>query len=142
MATTALTGIAGIGAAAAMAMAFVQPAQAQTFQDGIDTIGGLCGGSFGPGCPFLGTAGGPGGQVEVQGGGQPPGIEQRMRELQCKAEGNASCLQPGGAAADSMPFEGLNLFVSTDYQKKIKDEAAEAGLDSDRGASPSGSTAR
>ena len=133
VATTALTGIAGIGAAAAVAMAFAQPAQAQSFQDQMDSVGGaLCGASTGPGCPNLGVAGGPGGQVEVQGGGQPPGIEQRMREQQCKAEGNANCLQPGGAAADSMPFEGLNLFVSTDYQKKIKDEAAEAGFNSDR----------
>jgi len=130
-ATTVLTGIAGIGAAAAVAMAFAQPAEAQTFQNQMDTIVDLvCSG--GPGCIPLGVAGGPGGQVEVQGGGQPPGIEQRMRELQCKADGNANCLQPGGAAADSMPFEGLNLFVSTDYQKKIKDEAAEAGFNSDR----------
>ena len=129
--TAALTGIAGIGAAAAVAMAFAQPAEAQTFQNQMDTIFDLvCSG--GPGCNSLGVAGGPGGQVEVQGGGQPPGIEQRMRELQCKADGNANCLQPGGAAADSMPFEGLNLFVSTDYQKKIKDEAAEAGFNSDR----------
>ncbi len=133
-ASTTITGLAGIGAAAAVAMAFIQPAEAQTFQDQMDSIGtGLCAaGSFGPGCPFLGTAGGPGGQVEVQGGGRAPGIEQHLRQLQCEADGNANCLQPGGAAADSMPFEGLNLFVSTDYQNKQKDEAAEAGFGSDR----------
>ena len=118
-------------------MAFIQPAYAQsaappvTFQSIMDSIGnGLC--STGPGCPFLGSAGGPGGQVEVQGGGQPLGIEERLRELRCKAEGNANCLSAGGAAADTMPFEGLNLFVSADYQNKQKDEAAEAGFGSDR----------
>ena len=55
----------------------------------------------------------------VQGGGQHPGIERRLREAQCEADKNANCLQPGGAAADTMPFEGLNLFVSTDYQHKV-----------------------
>ncbi len=137
-ATTAITGLAGIGAAAAVAMAFIQPAHAQstapsnTFQGIMDQIGdGVCSSAPG-GCPFLGTAGGPGGQVETQGGSQWQGIDQHLRELQCKAEGNASCLQPGGAAADTMPFEGLNLFVSTDYQNKQKDESAEAGFGSDR----------
>src|SRR5215470_15297866 len=114
LATTAITGLAGIGAAAAVAMAFIQPAYAQsaapsnTFQSIMDSIGnGLC--STGPGCADFGAAGGAGGQVEVQGGGEPPGIEQRLRELRCKAEGNANCLSAGGAAADTMPFEGLNL---------------------------------
>jgi len=97
----------------------------------MDQIGsGLC--STGPGCPFLGAATGPGGQVEVQRGGVPPGIEQRLRELRCKAEGNAGCLQPGGGAADTNPFEGLNLFVSADYQNKDKEEGAEAAFNSDR----------
>lgn len=146
VATTAISGSAGIAAAAAVAMAFIQPAhaqslisflpsvpQGQTFQNEMNFFGrGLCGSSFGPGCPDLGAAGGPGGQVEVQGGGQPPGIEQHLRESQCKAEGNASCLQPGGAAADTMPFEGLNLFVSADYQNKDKEQEAEAGFNSDR----------
>jgi len=132
VATAALTGIVGIGAAAAVAaISFVQPAQAQTFENQMNNVFSNVCGSAGPaGCTSLGVAGGPGGQVEAQ-GNQSPGLEQRMRELQCKADGNANCLQPGGAAADSMPFEGLNLFVSTDYQKKIKDEAAEAGFDSD-----------
>jgi len=136
-ATTAITGLAGIGAAAAVAMAFIQPAHAQsaappgTFQSEMDKIGdGLCSSAPG-GCPFLGVAGGPGGQVEVQTGGRP-GIERRLRGFQCAGDENANCLQAGGAAADSMPFEGLNLFVSTDYQNKQKDEAAEAGFGSDR----------
>jgi outer membrane autotransporter protein len=134
VATTAIRGLTGIGAAAAVAMAFIHPAEAQSFQDQMDTIGGgLCGGSFGPACPNLGVASGPGGQVEVQGGGQPPGIEQRLREAQCDADKNANCLQPGGAAADTMPFEGLNLFVSGDYQHKFYDGSAEANFDSHRG---------
>ena len=133
--------LGGIGAAAAVAMAFIQPAHAQsappppsTFQSAMDSLfDSVCGTSGGPaGCNSLGVAGGPGGQVEVQGGGQPPGIEQHLRELRCKAEGNANCLSAGGAAADTMPFEGLNLFVSADYQNKQKDEAAEAGFGSDR----------
>jgi len=61
------------------------------------------------------------------------GIEQRLREVQCEADENANCLQPGGAAADTMPFEGLNLFVSADYQHKFYDGSAEANFDSDRG---------
>jgi len=133
-ATTAITGLAGIGAAATMAMAFIQPAQAQTFQDQMDEFGfDLCRSNVGTPCQSGGpAAGGPGGQVEVQTGGEPPGIEQRLRDLRCKAEGNANCLSAGGAAADTMPFEGLNLFVTTDYQNKQKDEAAEAGFGSDR----------
>ena len=132
-ANIALTTLGGIGAAAAVAMAFIQPAQAQTFQDQMDEFGGrLCSSNVGTPCQSGGPASGPGGQVEVQTGGEPPGIEQRLRELRCKAEGNANCLSAGGAAADTMPFEGLNLFVSADYQNKQKDEAAEAGFGSDR----------
>ncbi len=136
-ATTAITGLAGIGAAAAVAMAFIQPAHAQsaapsgTFESAMDTLFNSVCRTSGPGCTSLGAAGGPGGQVEVQTGGQP-GIERRLRELQCAGDENANCLAAGGAAADSMPFEGLNLFVSTDYQNKQKDEAAEAGFGSDR----------
>jgi outer membrane autotransporter protein len=133
VATTALTGLAGIGAAAAMAISFAQPAEAQDFQSQIDSIfGGICG-SGGPGCTSLGAAGGPGGQVEVQGGGRPSAIEQHLREQQCEGDENANCLQPGGAAADTMPFEGLNLFVSADYQHKFYDGSAEANFDSNRG---------
>ena len=133
VATTALTGMASIGAAAAVAMSFIQPAHAQDFQSEMDALFGNVCSSGGPGCVSLGAAGGPGGQVEVQGGGAPPGIEQRLREAQCEADKNANCLQPGGAAADTMPFEGLNLFVSGDYQHKFYDGAAEANFNSNRG---------
>jgi outer membrane autotransporter protein len=129
-ATTAVTGLAGIGIAAAVAMAFVQPAQAQSFQDEIDAV---CSGSTAPvGCGPGPAAGGPGGQIEVQQGGLPAAVEQRMREAQCEADNNASCVQPGGAAADTMPFEGLNLFATADYQHKLYDGAAETDFDSDR----------
>jgi outer membrane autotransporter protein len=131
--TTALAGLVGIGAAAAVAIAFVQPAEAQDFQSEIDAIFGSVCGSGGPGCTSIGAAGGPGGQVGVQGGGRPAAIEQRLREQQCEGDANANCLQPGGAAADTMPFEGLNLFVSGDYQHKFYDGSAEANFDSDRG---------
>jgi len=125
IATTAFTALAGIGAAVAV-IASPHPAQGQTFQQAVN---GLCGSL----APCIGpAASGSGGQVEVPTGGQWPGISQRLRELQCEADKNANCLQPGGAAADTMPFEGLNLFVSTDYQNKNKDEAAEAGFNSNR----------
>ena len=128
-----ISGLAGIGAAATVAMASFQPVQAQDFQSEMDALFGSVCGSGGPGCTSLGAAGGPGGQVEVQGGGRPSGIEQRLREVQCEADENANCLQPGGAAADTMPFEGLNLFVSADYQHKFYDGSAEANFDSNRG---------
>ena len=131
-----VAGLAGIGAVAVVAMGFAQPAHAQSFQEQVDEIVFPDGcGSSGPpggGCGSVGAAGGVGGQVEVQQGGLPPSVQQRMREAQCEADKNASCVQPGGAAADTMPFEGLNLFVSTDYQKKLYDGAAEADFDSDR----------
>jgi outer membrane autotransporter protein len=114
-------------------MASFQPAHAQDFQSEMDALFGNVCGSGGPGCNSLGVAGGPGGQVEVQGGGRPSGIEQRLREVQCEADENANCLQPGGASADTMPFEGLNLFVSADYQHKFYDGSAEANFDSNRG---------
>jgi len=131
-----VAGLAGIGAVAVVAMGFAQPAHAQSFQEQMEEIvfPDVCGGSTGPssGCGSIGAAGGAGGQVEVQQGGLPPSVQQRMREAQCEADKNGNCLQPGGAAADTMPFEGLNLFVSTDYQKKLYDGAAEADFDSDR----------
>jgi len=130
VATTAFTALAGIGAAVAV-ITSIQPAQAQTFQQAMDNLASTNCGSVGP-CTSFGVAGGSGGQVEVPTGGQWPGISQRLRELQCEADKNANCLQPGGAAADTMPFEGLNLFVSTDYQNKNKDEDAEAGFNSNR----------
>ena len=132
VAATGIAGLAGI-AAATMALSLVHPAQAQTFQDEMNSIStAVC--SFG--CSSQGSTNAIGGQIEVQNdglsGAQRQAVENRLREAQCKADGNTNCLQPGGAAADTMPFEGLNLFVSTDYQYKKKDEAAEAGFQSDR----------
>jgi uncharacterized protein YhjY with autotransporter beta-barrel domain len=131
---SAVIAVSGISVAAAVAMAFVQPAHAQDFQSEMDTLFNSVCGSGGPsaGCNSVGVAGGAGGQVEVQQGGLPTSVEQRMREAQCAADKNASCVQPGGAAADTMPFEGLNLFASTDYQKKLYTGDAEADFDSDR----------
>jgi len=63
---------------------------------------------------------------------QRQAIEQRLRDERCKADKSANCVQPGGGAADTASFAGLNLFVSGDYQNKEKDQAAEAGFTSDR----------
>ena len=127
-----LTALAGIAAAASVALSFAQPAQAQTFQDEMDRIVNIVCGSLAP-CPTFGSASGIGGQPEAQNGRIPAAVAQRLREMQCEADGNANCLQLGGASADETSFEGLNLFVSTDYQYKRKDESAEAGFQSDRG---------
>ena len=127
----ATTGLVGVAAAAAMAFAQPAQAQAQTFQQQMEVLfDSVC--SSGPGCTPIAAAGGPGGQVEVQNAGEVAGIEQRLREAQCEADKNANCLQPGGAAADTMPFEGLNLFVSADYQNKDKEAGAEAAFNSNR----------
>ena len=128
---TAISGLAGI-AATTVALSFIQPVQAQTFQDEMDSLATVVCGSFAP-CPTFGSTAAIGGQIEVQNGGLPAAVSQRLRQQQCEADDNANCLQPGGASADETSFDGLNLFVSTDYQYKRKDEAAEAGFQSDRG---------
>jgi outer membrane autotransporter protein len=121
-----LTGVA----ATTVALSFAQPAQAQTFQSAVDALANsVC--SLAP-CPNLGSTAAVGGQTEVQNDRVPAAVSERLRELQCEADGNANCLQAGGASADETSFEGLNLFISTDYQYKRKDEAAEAGFQSDR----------
>jgi outer membrane autotransporter protein len=132
-AVPAAAGLAGIAAA----LCFVQPAQAQTFQQQMDALANTICGSLAP-CPTFGSTTAIGGQIEVQNDGlsaaQRQAVSERLRQLQCEADGNASCI--GGASADGTsenPFAGLNLFVSTDYQYKRKDEAAEAGYQSDRG---------
>jgi len=131
-AAPAAAGLAGIAAA----LSCTQPAQAQTFQSQMDALANTVCGSFAP-CPSFGSTTAIGGQLEVQNDGlsssQRQAVSERLRELQCEADGNASCV--GGASADGTtehPFAGLNLFVSTDYQYKRKDEAAEAGFQSDR----------
>ncbi len=123
--------LAGVSVAATVALSFAQPAQAQTFQSEMDNLANTVCGSLAP-CPSFGSTTAVGGQLEVQNDRVPAAVLQRLRELQSEADGNASSLQPGGASADENPFEGLNLFISTDYQYKRKDEAAEAGFRSDR----------
>jgi outer membrane autotransporter protein len=130
-AATAISGLAGIAAATTVALSFVQPAQAQSFQDEMDALANTVCGSLAP-CPSFGSTAAIGGQLEVQNDGLPAAVSERLRERQCEADGNANCLQAGGASADETSFDGLNLFVSTDYQYKRKDEAAEAGFRSDR----------
>ncbi|HZF32262.1 MAG TPA: autotransporter outer membrane beta-barrel domain-containing protein, partial [Candidatus Angelobacter sp.] len=111
-------------------------AHGQTFQD-VNDNNGACDTSS-PACDIAGTAGAGevGGQPEVQSDGlssaQRQAIEQRLRDERCKADKSANCVQPGGGAADTASFAGLNLFVSGDYQNKEKDQAAEAGFTSDR----------
>ena len=126
-----LSTLAGVAAATTVALSFGQPARAQTFQSEMDRIEQIVCGSLAP-CPSFGSTTGIGGQIEVQNDQLPAAVSKRLREMQCEADGNANCLQLGGASADEHPFAGLNLFVSTDYQYKRKDESAEAGFQSDR----------
>jgi outer membrane autotransporter protein len=62
---------------------------------------------------------------------QRQAIERRLRDERCKATKSDNCVQPG-ASADTATFAGLNLFISAEYQNKDKDQAAEAGFNSDR----------
>ena len=123
-------------AVALMTIGTAARAYGQTFQD-VNDNNPACDSSD-PACGVAGVAGAGvvGGQPEVQNDGlssaQRQAIEQRLRDERCKASQNANCAQPGGGAADTASFAGLNLFVSTDYQNKEKDQAAEAGFTSDR----------
>src|SRR5262245_12194102 len=123
--------LAAIGVVTLIAVGFAQKqANAQTFQSAINALAHTACPQPNPeeparSCESFGIASGPGGQVEVQTASQWQGIEQHLRALRCLGDQNADCLQPGGAAADSTPFDGLNLFVSADYQNKDKEEAGE-----------------
>ncbi|HUQ37238.1 MAG TPA: autotransporter outer membrane beta-barrel domain-containing protein [Aestuariivirga sp.] len=103
-----------------------RPAPAQDFQSEMDLLFNIVCQQGGPGCNSLGAAGGPGGQFEVQNIGLPPAIGQHLQNLRC----DAYCDQIGGTAADRMAFESLNVFFSPDYQNKDKEEAVEAGFES------------
>lgn len=130
MPAAAAAGLAGIAATATLT--FSQPTQAQDFQSEMDNLANIVCGCFAP-CPSFGVAAGVGGQIEVQNEG--PSAAQRqaiLRQRQCEADGNANCLQAVGASPDEVSFEGFNFFISTDYQYKRKDEATEAGFQSDR----------
>ena len=141
-----LGGLGTVGLMAGLSLAFAPEAQAQsntfidqmqgTFNQACDTVG-----SGSPDCAGAGPA--TAGQVEVQNEGLSQRIiEQRLRELQCPPEGNASarpeCGQ-GGASADSTSYEGLSIFVSGDYENKDKDNTAfETGFTSNKGGITAG----
>lgn len=48
-------------------------------------------------------------------------IEQRLQQLRCEGSDDPACVAGGGAAADSVSFEGLGVFVSGSYEFKDKD---------------------
>jgi outer membrane lipase/esterase len=57
-------------------------------------------------------------------------IQQRLEQLRCEGSNDPACA--GGAAADSVSYEGLGVFVSADYQHKDKTATNfELGYDSD-----------
>jgi outer membrane lipase/esterase len=63
-------------------------------------------------------------------GSQQRQIEQRLQQLRCEGSDDPACA--GGAAADSVSYEGLGVFVSADYQHKDKTATGfELGYDSD-----------
>src|SRR5262245_6111734 len=47
-------------------------------------------------------------------------IEQRLERLRCEGSDDPSCAGVGGAAADSVSYEGLGVFVSGLYEHKDK----------------------
>jgi outer membrane lipase/esterase len=63
-------------------------------------------------------------------GSQQRQIEQRLQQLRCEGSDDPACA--GGAAADSVSYEGLGVFISADYQHKDKTATGfELGYDSD-----------
>jgi outer membrane lipase/esterase len=59
-------------------------------------------------------------------------IQQRLQELRCQGSDDPACAGAGGAAADSVSYEGLGVFVSADYQHKDKTATDfELGFESD-----------
>jgi len=47
-------------------------------------------------------------------------IQQRLQHLRCAGSDDPACAGAAGAAADSVSYEGLGVFVSGDYQYKDK----------------------
>ncbi|MGH6927404.1 MAG: autotransporter outer membrane beta-barrel domain-containing protein, partial [Dongiaceae bacterium] len=47
-------------------------------------------------------------------------IQQRLQQLRCQGSDDPACGGAGGAAADTVSYEGLGVFVSADYQHKDK----------------------
>lgn len=65
-------------------------------------------------------------------GSQQRQIEQRLQQLRCEGRDDPACAGVGGAAADTVSYEGLSLFVSADYQHKDKKNTPEEiGFESD-----------
>ncbi len=59
-------------------------------------------------------------------------IEQRLDRLRCEGSDDPSCAGVGGAAADTVSYEGLSIFVSGLYEHKDKTATDfELGFDSD-----------
>ena len=59
-------------------------------------------------------------------------IEQRLERLRCEGSDDPSCAGVGGAAADSVSYEGLGVFVSGLYEHKDKEVTdTELGFESD-----------
>jgi len=137
-----LAGLCGIGVIAGMSFALPGTAHAQsnTFIDEMQNLfTSACNttGSGSPDCAGAGPASA--GQVEVQNEGLSQRIiEQRLRELQCPPDADATANpvcggKQGGASADTTSYEGLSLFVSGDYENKDKDNTAfETGFDSNK----------
>jgi uncharacterized protein YhjY with autotransporter beta-barrel domain len=65
-------------------------------------------------------------------GAQQQQIEDHLRQLRCKDSDNPNCVEAGGAAADSVSYEGLSFFVSGSYEHKDKGQTLnELGFESD-----------
>jgi uncharacterized protein YhjY with autotransporter beta-barrel domain len=59
-------------------------------------------------------------------------VEQRLHRLRCEGSNDPACVDGGGAAADSVSYDGLGVFVSADYQHKDKTATNfELGFESD-----------
>jgi uncharacterized protein YhjY with autotransporter beta-barrel domain len=59
-------------------------------------------------------------------------VEQRLQRLRCEGSDDPTCAGGEAAAADSVSYEGLGVFVSADYQHKDKTATIfELGFESD-----------
>lgn len=59
-------------------------------------------------------------------------IEQRLQRLRCEGSSDPACAGVGAAAADSVSYEGLGVFMSAGYQYKDKTRTDfELGFESD-----------
>jgi outer membrane autotransporter protein len=136
-----ITELSAAGAAAALSFALAQGAQAAppgTFQGEMQALyNHICTTASGSAdCNGAGPASG--GQAGVQNDNLAQNIiEQRMHELQCGPDGNAGAEcggHTGGASEDSTSYEGLSVYVSSNYENKDHDNTDfETGFDSNKG---------